>query len=362
MSAQRFVVQVWLLGLAAAGLLLASHRAPAQGLGEMNAAMNMNDSLDGGSTAVGVGSIGLGRARQAAATANSVNQGQMSMSGLNGGTGAPREINVPSTTFTPPAPVDTAPSGMTVEQLAQMAPTGPKITVISGVRVFDAISGELVDDVIKKKVDESEKDKYFDDGTHGDMVAGDEIYTRVDGEQRDVIGAASQKVKERMITALKVAADYGPIEFYGYTLMSTDRQQPIPRNEAWTLTKDPSGGPGLVLAERAVDKPIEVPKYRDKMREKDAKVKDDWSLRFLQEYRKKKDDLSSEFFPVYLPQPPRPPATLPPVGWTPFADPTASQKAKLAENPIYRNAINGNQGGAGGAGGIMQGMSMGMGM
>jgi hypothetical protein len=234
------------------------------------------------------------------------------------------------------------------QQLTQAA-NALKITVIAGTRVFDVITGELIDDAIRKKIPESEKDKYFDDGTHGDMIAGDEIYTRIDGEKRDVIGASNQKVKEQLIQALRVADGYTPVEFYGFSLMSTDRTEPLPRNAAWKVVKDPKGI-GYMLSEEPVSTPLSVPKFRDKLKEKDHIVKDDWSNRFLAEYRKKKDDLSSEFYSVYIPNPPQPPAVVPPVGWMPFSDPGALAASKAASSPLGRMQQMANGGGGAGLG------------
>lgn len=355
MNAQKFVSYVWVLGLAGASLLIPSQRASAQmGIGEASAAMNMNDNLNGGSTggaSSGVAGLALQRARQAAGTAGGYNTNmQGAMNGAQGGM-------QPGGMMPPGAPMA---SGITAQQAAAFAAAAaaPKITVITGTRIFDVVTGELIDDVIRKKRPETEKAEYFDDGTHGDLTPGDEVYTRVDGEKREALSASNQKVKEQLVSALRVAEAYTPVEFYGFSLMSTDRQEPVPRNEAWKVVKDPKGI-GYQLSEVPVDTPLQVPKFRDKLKEKDHTVKSDWSLRFLNDYRKKKDDLSSEFYPVYIPTPPQPPTSVPPVGWIPFADPTAQQRQDAMSNPLMRMQMMMQNGGMGGGMGGEMGGGMG---
>lgn len=320
MNARRFSVLICALGLAVLNLPSTTPRSAAQGLGEQMTVTEGMNTLNSGSTGSNVGNLALDRARNV--SGGSTNP-QVAPPNMNGGPGQmPRPGAGPAAPMTPPP--------LTAADLARFAQTstGPKITVISGVRVFDAVTGELIDDAIRRKVPESEKDKFFDDGTHGDLQPNDEVYTNVDERQnrKDVIGAANQRVKERLIQSLQVANSYNPVKFYGYTLMSTDRQEPLPRHEAWQIVPDPQGGPGFTLAEQKVKQPITVPKYRDAQKDKDHIVKDNWSRNFLQEYRKKPDDLTSEFFSVYIPQPPVPPAVAPPLNWSPFSDPMTAQR------------------------------------
>lgn len=203
---------------------------------------------------------------------------------------------------------------------ARQALTGT-ITVITGTRVFDAVTGELLDDPQERQVAAALRDSFFDDGTHGDLLAEDGQYTNVD-TRSDVVGPLNQRVKEQLVKALLVAEQMGPIEFYGLTLLSTQRHRDIPRSRAWKLVPD-EDGPGYMLREVEVDEPLTVPKFREVRMERDAKLRDDWADRFLQEYRKNKDSLTSEFYPLYIPLPPVPPSTAPPAPetWQPFATP-----------------------------------------
>lgn len=359
MNAQKFVVICCALGFAAWILALGGVAHAQLTAGEAMAGTEGMNTLNGGgggvSASSGVGAIGLDRARNAVGQANA-NGAQFNQYNQATGGGMPMNPNDPNAMGAPGAP-----QGLNPQQangLAQRA-MAPKITVIAGIRVFDAVTGELVDDAIRRKVPETDKDKggYYDDGTHGDMTPNDGIYTRIDGEKRDAIGASNQKVKEQLIQALRVAEGYSPVEFYGFSLMSTDRTDPVPRNETWKVVKDPRGL-GYMLKEEPSATPISVPKYRDKLKEKDKIVKEDWAYRFLQEYRKKKDDLASDFFPVYIPQPPQPPSTMPPASWMPFSDPNALARQEQARRQTG-GLGSGLLGGGGMGGGMMGGGMMG---
>jgi hypothetical protein len=251
-------------------------------------------------------------------------------------------VTNPSAAAVPPGPQGLAQSAIgTVGGLSPLVAAGPKIKVITGTRVFDAVTMELLDDAVVKEVPESEKANYYDDGTHGDLVANDGQYTRVE-EEHDKVGQSSQRVKERLVGALVAADQLSPLEFYGYRIMTTDRVVDVPRNRAWRMIPDPSGGPGLVLAEVPVSDAdaVSIPKYRKKMEEKDAKVKNDWAVRFLQEYRQNKDSLTSEFYSLHIPAPPPLPAVAPPTDqqWQPFSDPgslaRSEQEAAAKMGPL----------------------------
>jgi hypothetical protein len=212
------------------------------------------------------------------------------------------------------------PGGLQIPQMLV-----PKITVIGGTRVFDVIPPyELLDDATERQVAESEKDNYFDDGTHGDIEANDGKYTSVKESRDAYLSQSNQRIKEQLIQALIVADAMNPLQFYGYTLMSTERMEAASRNRAWKLVPNPNG-PGSLLKETLIDKPVVVPKYREKEAEKDVRVKDDWSNRFLQEYRKDKDSLSSQFYALYIPMPPVPPKVAPPGNWHPYAATTSAE-------------------------------------
>jgi hypothetical protein len=286
--------------LAGSGLLLPSVHA--QFLAEQMAVTEGMNTLNQG--AVGGGGAGV----EALNRAQGVAAGDPSA-------GAPPDLSAPPA---PGQPIDfgalaTGAAG-NVPGLDQLL---PRITVISGTRVFDAITGELLDDAVERLVPENQKENYFDDGTNGDVEPNDGKYTRV-SEDRGYISQSNQRIKEELIQALISANDMNPLQFYGYTLMSTERIDNASRERAWKLVPNPDG-PGNMLEEVPIDRPLVVPNYRDKEREKDGRVKDDWADRFLQDYRRNKDSLTSEFYSIYIPTPPVPPGARPPSGWVPFA-------------------------------------------
>lgn len=273
--------------------------------------------------------------------------------GLQGG-GAP---GAPAPGGAPGAPGAPAPSGGAMGQIAGM-PMGPQITVITGTRVFDAITGQLLDDAIQKQVPQADSDKYFDDGTHGDLEAGDGEFTKVD-ERRDVLGQSNQRFKEQLVKALISADTYTPLQYFGLMIASTERQSTVPRNRAWSMVSAPGGGPGFTLREVPTGEPVTIPSYREKQKEKDSNIKNNWSQRFLQEFRVNKDDLTSQFYSLYIPQPPPMPSVAPPPTtiWTPFSDPQAIARAEQnqrqleVQGPLARGGMGGGAAMMGGGGG-----------
>jgi hypothetical protein len=211
-----------------------------------------------------------------------------------------------------------------------------RITVIAGTRVFDALTGELLDDAAELQVPESEKANYFDDGTHGDIEPNDGKFTRVD-EEHAHLSQGNQRIKEELVQALISANDMNPLEFFGYTIMSTERLDTASSNRAWKIVPNPDG-PGGMLVEVPIDKPLKVPRYREEEARKDTRVKDDWADRFLQNYRVNKDSLASDFYPMYIPRPPAPPRVRPPAQWIPFMATVPPEQANQIRTGAPPNA------------------------
>lgn len=203
----------------------------------------------------------------------------------------------------------------------------PRVKAIVGTRVFDAVTGELLDDAQLVNIDQAEIQNMglVDDGSQGDRLPEDGEFAKVD-QSREYIGQANQRLKERLIQAIYSAEQLNPLDFYGFNIMTTERSSPAPRSRRWRLVKDPDGGPGKTLAEVATEKPLEVPKYREWEMERDRKVagKDGWAIRFLDEYRTDKGNIDSEFYTIYIPQPPVVPTVPPPPGWNPFPNPAGA--------------------------------------
>jgi hypothetical protein len=303
--------------------------APSQGLGELNATMSGMDTLNSSSTpSFNSGGFNpVNRARNAAGVPIPGDDSRRNA----GNSGIGGDFNMPEAIV-------------------------PKIKVITGTRIFDAITGELLDDAQEKEVPATDKESYYDDGTNGDIEPNNGQYTKVDINEGIYIGQSNQRVKERLVGALLVANSLNPLEFYGFNIMSTERHDAISRNRAWRLINDPNGGPGKVVAEIPIEEPQAVPNYRDKLQDKDQQVKEDWSYRFLHEYRTNKDSLTSEFYKMYIPFPPPAPSVRPPKPdhWIPFGDPMSLR------NQIEEEAFESGRGGRSTGGGGQMGM-MGMG-
>lgn len=302
------------------------------------------DTLSGGSTGPNAAPA-IGAANNAAQPAGA-RAGSLSINlggfGARGG-GAPAR----------PAPAPGAAPGVPGDPTALGAVTAvakPKIKAIEGTRVFDAVSGELLDDPQITYIEEAEKENYYDDGTHGDLTPEDGVFSNVD-IRRDVIGQSNQRIKERLIQAIYEAERLSPVEFFGYSLMTTERVNHPPRNRRWKVVKD-ANGIGSRMVEVETETPLEVPKFRDKQRDKDEKIAgpDGWAKVFLDEYRVNKDDIKSTFYPMYVPVPPQPPNVAPPTaaGWVPFPNPQGTEGGAPAPAPAA--AAGGLGGGMGGFG------------
>lgn len=214
-----------------------------------------------------------------------------------------------------------AQGGRAVETVRRLL--NPRIKAISGQRVFDAVTGELLDDAREIMIDESQKSSFFDDGaTGGDITADDGVFTNFTVSRGEYIGQSNQRLKEMLIQALYEADRIDPLEFFGYSLMTTERIEHAPRSRRWKMVQSETGV-GYTLQQVDSSTPLEVPKYQEKIREKDDKLagKDGWAAVFLDEYRLNKGELKSELYPIYIPQPPTPPSIVPPTaaGWEPFS-------------------------------------------
>lgn len=341
----------WIGTLACAATLMmlmpVRSQAQAGGLTELAAGAAISGELASGSVGPGPGVTGnIQRARDVAGQANGARP------------------NANPTNPSPTNPLGTAP-GATLAAPAMPAlppavnailPNGPTITVLTGTRVFDAVTGALLDDAIQKQVKKEEASKYYDDGTHGDPAANDGELAKVD-ENHHALGLANQRFKEQLVKALLVADDFTPLQYFGIPIASAERVSSTPRNRTWSIVPDPNGGPGFTFREVPITSPISIPNYREKQKEKDTNIKNNWAVRFLQEFRSDKDDMTSQFYTLYIPLPPQPPAMLPPMtsAWTPFSDPGALVRAEQLERQNQLRGPMGQNGMMGGMGGMMMG-------
>jgi hypothetical protein len=220
---------------------------------------------------------------------------------------------------------------------SSLSPTGPRITVLAGTRVFDAYMTKwmnvdlIIDDATERQVPQSMQNQYYDDGTHGDLEANDGKFSNVTTNNSDYISQSNQRIKERLIHVLVGANTLNTIDFFGLAIMSSDRTGNVSRDRAWKVVASPNGVSSM-LKEVMIDHPVEVPNDRERTTYKDKLVGAQWSDSFLRVFRKKEDDMRSEFYSVYVPMPPTPPSVSPPAGWSPFAATTPAEMVQTQES------------------------------
>ncbi|MCX7013554.1 MAG: hypothetical protein NTW86_13530 [Candidatus Sumerlaeota bacterium] len=151
------------------------------------------------------------------------------------------------------------------------------------IRLLDPNADDLISDYYYEDLPESEiKGKFFDDGTHGDEVAGDGLYTNVQPERFDVISPETHQVLVRLLKALESAEKLNPLEFYRLPILTTE-----------TIS--------------------EIGKWREKEKERDILLRQ-WAEKFVNDFRATPDDPKaathelSEFYPLFVPPPPPPPS------------------------------------------------------
>lgn len=98
------------------------------------------------------------------------------------------------------------------------------VKVKDGEKVICAKTGVVLKDVEVKEIPLSELGEgvYFDDGTHGDEKANDEIWSKIT-IRKDVISEDANAVKEKLEAICDYARDMSPVEFYGVYMASEDR-------------------------------------------------------------------------------------------------------------------------------------------
>lgn len=235
--------------------------------------------------------------------------------------------------------------GAAVKGAVQAVVLKKRIKVITGNRVTDAVTGELLDDAREIMVDEEKKSEYFDDGTHGDLVAGDGQFTRIT-ELTGVLGPNNQRIKEQLIQAVYEVSRLDAQEFYGHTLMAADHSSRPERDRRWAMVDNPKGGPGFRFSEVSTEKSVIVPSFWDEEMNRDQKIAgpSGWARTFLDDYRIAKGGLDSNFYTPYVPEPPSIPKVPPPDAefWNPFTVGPAGEGAAPGAAP----AAGGAEGGA----------------
>lgn len=162
----------------------------------------------------------------------------------------------------------------------------PNIKVLVGKRVYDAVTGQLLEDAIQLEVPQTDADKYEDDGIRDNGIPGDGIRGNVETIRDTFIGTETNSTKNRMINVVRRVEDLNPMEFYGL--------------------------PAAVIDSRIADS--ELPGYLEAERRMDETLRD-WNNRFLADFRVDKNDPRSDFYQIYVPEPPQPPRYPMPPGY-----------------------------------------------
>ncbi|MCX7020064.1 MAG: hypothetical protein WCK47_06170 [bacterium] len=212
--------------------------------------------------------------------------------------------------------------GMMNQQPGMQGQTGmatpipvPTIQVLVGKRVYDAVTGAIIEDAMQLTVPESDKDKYYDDGSRDNGVAGDNIRGNVETIRGKYISPETNAIKNRMITVVRKADVISPLHFSGYYVVSAGAGRDKPDVPTW----------------------LELEKERDEFAR-------DWNNKFLANYRADKNDPRSEFFQIYVPEPPQIPKYPVPYGYT-----SPQQRFKALADQALNQAGGGVAGGGMGA-------------
>ncbi|MBN1516440.1 hypothetical protein JXA32_07705 [Candidatus Sumerlaeota bacterium] len=152
-------------------------------------------------------------------------------------------------------------------------------TVLTGARVQDRITHKLLDDVYYIRVTDDEFNQMVplpsDDGEWPDLTANDKIYSNFDQTDK-YLSPESNQLKLRVIRMIELAENLGPLDFYGVHAAATDPFSTLPN-------------------------------YYVEEENRDKKIRE-WVDQFLKDYRREPDNPdSTDFWPLYVPEPPRKP-------------------------------------------------------
>ena len=225
----------------------------------------------------------------------------------------------------------------------------PTIEVLTGKRVFCAVCGTMLEDAYKVRVYQTDQNSYADDGLVDNGVAGDGMRGNVETVRNQFVGAACHEVRTRLINAVRGAEDLRPSNMVGkyeespYYLEDPESRQKrmaaqlrqraqeesvmhFFRYHVATIDPtDKSGMPYLVQKEEARDNFLAQ-----------------WNNRFLAKFRIKPDDPQSEYFPLYVPQPPLPPTRTLPSGYmSPQQVRKGTQPGQVGAGAAGPNIFNG---------------------
>jgi hypothetical protein len=230
---------------------------------------------------------------------------------------------------------------------APAVPMVPRINVVKGRWVRDAVTGALLDAPELTTDLESNKVNYSNNGeTLGDTIANDEIWSNVESVDAQFIGPETQAYILYYINMLRLLHTMDPLSFSSVAVASADPVSPLPHLEDFQVHQD-------------------------------NKIKE-WNERFLHNFREP-DPITGqvsargEFYDIYVPAPPfiqpirpDPTAAVPPVdfvqqawiafqGGTPDPNQVNSMRGQAQGQPGYVLGVEPGVGGAAGAAGYTGG-------
>ncbi|MBX7246599.1 MAG: hypothetical protein K1X53_13970, partial [Candidatus Sumerlaeaceae bacterium] len=301
------------------------------------------------------------RARNAAAAANNNQFASPALPGpagnLAGPAGLPGGVPPGASDLTAPGAGGVPGAPVAPGAAPAVATPAPTIQVLFGKRVYDAVTGQLLEDARRLTVPATEADKYLDDGIHDNGIQGDGIRGNVETIKDQFIGNETNEIKDQLINSVREAETLAPSATIDYKDRSSDasvgyggamfnksdnvtasRAKRVTENSSvmhffryhvMTVNPTDSGGrfPNLLAAEKKRDEALR-----------------DWNNKFLADYRTKKEDPQSPFFQVYVPEPPNEPKYPVPPGYV--APQTIAQNGGTAPGqpgaPPRPNIYNGD--------------------
>jgi hypothetical protein len=160
--------------------------------------------------------------------------------------------------------------------------------VLRGNRVYDAVTNALLEDAYQVAVPLTEKDRYADDGVHDNGIEGDGIRGQVTVVKGQFVGAETNAIKNQLIRLVRNAEAMPIPQFYGFHIMAVNPNEEGPAGKA--------------------------PNVLEKEANRDQLLRD-WNAKFLADYRTKKDDPRSDYYQLYVPDPPQLPTYPVPPGY-----------------------------------------------
>lgn len=241
------------------------------------------------------------------------------------------------------------PNMMGGQQGMQMMPQAtpiPTENVLTGRRVYDAVSGSLLEDPVEIAVRQSDLEKFADDGISDNGIAGDGIRGNVQTFRGQYVGAFSNIMKNQLIHAVHNAEQIDPMVYFGYYVAQTsgDASEGLKR---YGLPLPGEEDDVAVNVERGLPSVMDLEADRDELVRR-------WNHEFLAQYRTTPEDPQSEFYPVFVPSPPFTPVNYPvPTGYVSpqaagkqtIATQDAAQQQQAAEAASQRMQSRGSGGG-----------------